>query len=101
MSEASLTASGDGRWEVAGTLNFASVPQLWPSLQKLLQAGGRLTLSLAGVSQANSAGLVMLVEARHLARQAGCKLQLADVPGGLLDLARMSRCEEWISENGV
>lgn len=100
MSDASLTESGDARWELAGALNFSSVPQLWPALEELVRAGGSLTLSLSGVSQSNSAGLVMLVEARDLARRRQCQLRLVDVPAELLDLARMSRCEELISENG-
>jgi len=101
VSDASLNASGDGRWELAGALDFSSVPQLWPSLEKLLRAGEKLTLSLAGVSHANSAGLVLLVEARDLARRGSCQLQLVDVPGELLDLARMSGCEELVAGNGV
>lgn len=82
-------------------LDFSSVPRLWPSLEKLLQAGGEVTLSLSDVSQANSAGLVMLVEARDLARKGSCELRLVDVPKELLDLAAMSRCEDFIAEGGV
>ncbi|MBT8430161.1 MAG: STAS domain-containing protein, partial [Gammaproteobacteria bacterium] len=80
---------------------FSSVPEIWPSLEKLLRAGGELTLSLSGVNQANSAGLVLLVEARYLARQVNCQLKLVDIPEELLDLARMSRCEDLIAANGV
>lgn len=101
MSAASLNASGDGRWELAGALDFASVPQVWPALEKLLRAGGKLTLSLAGVGHANSAGLVLLVEARDLAGRGDCRLRLVDVPAELLDLARMSGCAELIAENSV
>ena len=101
MTDASLTASGVGHWELAGALDFSSVPELWPSLAKLLEADGQLTLSLSGVSRANSAGLVMLVEARDLARRENCQLRLVDVPAELLDLARMSRCEDLIAANGV
>jgi len=101
VSDASLSASADGRWQLTGPLDFASVPKLWPALEKLLRSGGQLTLSLAGVSHANSAGLVLLVEARDIARRGNCRLQLVDIPGELLDLARMSRCEELIAENGA
>ena len=93
MSEATLKPAGRGRWKLAGILDFSSVPALWPALEGLLKAGGRLTLSLAGVRQTNSAGLVLLVEARDLARRSDCSLSLTDIPAELLDLARMSRCE--------
>ena len=93
MSTASLSASDETHWQLAGDLDFASVPELWPSLQRLLVADASLTLSLAGVTHANSAGLVMLLEAVDRARQTGCMLRLSDVPEELLDLARMSNCE--------
>ena len=101
MTEAHLTELGDGRWELSGRLDFNSVPRLWPALAAALKKGGNLTLSLSGVGHANSAGLVMLVEARDVARRVGCRLRMIDVPGELLDLARMSRCEELVSENAV
>jgi len=101
VSDASLTESGDAHWELSGVLDFASVPGIWPRLEGLVQAGGDLTLSLSGVEQANSAGLVLLVEARDLARRVGCRLQLTDVPGDLMDLARMSRCERLVGENAA
>jgi phospholipid transport system transporter-binding protein len=101
VSGASLAASGDARWELAGALDFSSVPEIWLSLEKLLRAGGELTLSLSGVNHANSAGLVLLVEARDLARQGNCQLKLVDIPEELLDLARMSRCEDLIAVNSV
>ena len=93
MSTARLSASGGTHWQLAGDLNFSSVPQLWPSLQRLLTADHSVTLSLAGVTHANSAGLVVLLEAVDRARQTGCTLHLSDVPEELLDLARMSNCE--------
>jgi phospholipid transport system transporter-binding protein len=99
VSDARLTVSGDARWELAGVLDFSSVPQIWASLEKLLQAGGELIVSLSGVSHANSAGLVMLVEARDLARQGNLRLELLDIPEELLDLARMSGCEDLIAVN--
>jgi phospholipid transport system transporter-binding protein len=84
---------------LGGVLDFSSVPQTWPALEKLLRSGGQLTLSLADIRRANSAGLVMLVEARDRARRNNCRLQLVDLPSGLLDLARMSGCEELVAQN--
>lgn len=101
MSDAGLSAAGEGRWELAGALDFSSVPAVWPALEKLLRTGGQLTLSLAGVSHANSAGLVLLLEARDIARRVNCQLRLVDIPGELLDLARISSCEELIAGNDV
>lgn len=93
MTAPSLTPSGDGRWVISGTLDFAAVPDLWPKLEALIREQPRLTLSLSGVDQVNSAGLVMLVEARHRAQQHQCQLELIDVPPALRDLADMSQCD--------
>jgi phospholipid transport system transporter-binding protein len=93
VTAATLTVVAEGQGALAGDLDFSSVPQIWPALQKLLVSGDRLTLSLAGVGRANSAGLVMLIEALDLARAQRARLQLADIPEELLDLARMSGCD--------
>ncbi len=101
MTEATLAASGDDVWMLGGVLDFATVPTVWTQLERLLKAGGTLTLSLAEVVQANSAGLVMLVEARDLARQSHCRLRLVEVPPGLIDLARISGCETLITQDAA
>lgn len=99
MSKATLTTAGKRRWALNGVLDFYTVPALWPALEKLLKVDDALTLSLAKVSQTNSAGLVLLIEAIDLARRTHCRLKLVDLPAELLDLARMSRCESLITNN--
>ena len=97
MSQAYLTATGDDRWSLAGDLDFNSVPEVWRELEKALHAGNRMTLSLAETQHANSAGLVLLIEALDVARRNGCELRLTDVPADLMDLARMSQCEHLLA----
>ncbi len=99
MSGASLGPAGEAGWALSGMLNFDSVPTLWPQLEPLLRRDTQLTVSLADVERSNSAGLVLLLEARDLARRRRCRLRLVDIPPELLDLARMSRCERLIEEN--
>lgn len=96
MNGASLNAVGDTRCDVAGALDFSSVPAIWSQLEARLKRGGELTLSLAGVDRANSAGLVMLVEALDVAKRSACALKLIDVPAELHDLAAMSGCDDII-----
>ena len=97
MTQAHLNATGDDCWSLAGDLDFTSVPIVWRKLEKALHAGGRMTLSLAETRRANSAGLVLLIEALDVARRNGCELRLADVPADLMDLARMSQCEHLLA----
>jgi phospholipid transport system transporter-binding protein len=77
-------------------LDFASVPGVWRDLERLLGQQDSMAISLAGVQQANSAGLVMLLEATEVARRNGCQLMLRDLPSELLDLAKMSGCGDLI-----
>jgi len=100
MSTATLTAAADNSWALGGTLDFTSVPDVWPAVERLVDRGGQLTLSLAGVDRANSAGLVLLVEAHDRARRSDCALHLTDVPDELLALARMSGCASLLDAGG-
>ncbi len=56
-----LQVQGEGRCAVAGALTFETVPVLW----RQLEAGGLLNAArdadLAGVTDADSAGLALLV----------------------------------------
>jgi anti-anti-sigma factor len=96
VSTAGLQARGGGRWSVTGALDFATVPGVWTELSALIAKGGDLVLSLSSVDSANSAGMVLLLEARDLARRTGCRLELVDVPPALVDLASMSQAEDLI-----
>lgn len=101
MTEAALTERASGQWTLAGTLDFRTVPAVWPELEKAIGSGADLTLSLADVERANSAALALLLEARDRARQVGCSLRLTEVPRELLDLASMSQCETLLDAQGV
>lgn len=93
MNGAALNRSSPGHWTLQGTLDFATVPTIWPSIAELIRSNATVSLSLEAIDKANSAGLAMLVEARDLARQTGCRLQLSEIPRDLLDLASISQCE--------
>ena len=93
MTAASLKAAGDGQWQLAGDLDFNSVPDVWDQLAPMVEQRHELSLSLHGVVRTNSAALALLVEALDHARRHGCRLQFHDLPADLLDLARMSRCD--------
>jgi phospholipid transport system transporter-binding protein len=89
-SEARLSEDGEGKATLSGTLDFSSVPILWPGLQRLIGRESRLELSLAEVVSSNSAGLALLLEAVQQAAADAHEIRLADIPQGLLDLARLS-----------
>ena len=97
MTTGTLQPAGDGKAKLSGTLDFSSVPQLWPQLSRLIDRSDRLELSLAGVDSANSAALALLLEAGEHAGRRGHELCFSDVPQGLLDLASLSNVTELLS----
>lgn len=90
MTQASLSSEGDGKAQLAGVLDFSSVPQIWPDLQRLIEREPQLELSLAGVTSSNSAALALLLEAVQLSHASQGKLVLRDIPTDLTDLAGLS-----------
>jgi phospholipid transport system transporter-binding protein len=81
------------RSQLSGVLDFASVPEVWAALARRIRQSRRLVVSLAGVEKANSAALALLLEGLELARDSGCELEYREIPGELLELARVSNVE--------
>ena len=78
---------------MTGTLNLESVPALWQQLK----AGGMLTAAreadLSAVTNADSAGLAMLVAWRGHCLAVGGALVFRSVPPRILALARLTEAE--------
>ena len=94
MGGASLQAGQDGHASLSGVLDFASVPDVWPALSRLIGQQARLEVSLADVASSNSAALALLLEALQHARSSGCDLRFTRLPQGLTDLADLSNVLE-------
>ncbi len=79
---------------LSDTLDFATVPDLWPVLAERIGRSPSLRVSLEGVKKTNSAALALLLEGLELAARRGCRLSYVDLPEELLELARVSNVEE-------
>lgn len=90
---ATLQAAGEQQggqcFRVSGVLDFESVPGLLRASAPLFRDHPRLLLDLAGVQQADSAALALLVEWRRQAP--GAALRLVNAPAALRSLAQL--CE--------
>lgn len=88
-------AAGDpGRFRIEGELDFASVPALHQHATGLFEGCPKIDLDLSGVRRANSAGLALLIEWQGRARRAGLPFSLANLPPGLVNLARISELDQ-------
>lgn len=90
MSEARLTSRGDGRYALAGVLDFATVTRVAVSADALLKRGADIDIDLAAVQFANSAGLALLLEWLDTARARGARLTYRNLPDSLARLAAVS-----------
>jgi phospholipid transport system transporter-binding protein len=87
---AQLAERGEGRCALSGALTFETAPWLWQQLR----AGNLLTAArhadLSEVTDADSAGLALLVAWRAGCRREGGDLAFQAVPDRLLALARLT-----------
>ena len=87
---AQLADRGEGRCALSGALTLETVPWAWRQLQAGSLLKSARTVELAGVTDADSAGLAMLVTWRASCAAAGSQLRFENVPERLLALARLT-----------
>ncbi|MCR4301193.1 MAG: STAS domain-containing protein [Sulfuricaulis sp.] len=102
MSENGLVSRGDGVFGISGSLTFQTVPRYQNQAESLLQGGGQpVTIDLQGVTQADSAGLALMIEWLQMARAAKHELVFANIPEQMRDLIRVNGLQQLFSlKNG-
>ena len=79
-----------GALAVSGALTFATAASALAAGRAALERGKPATLDLAGVTQADSAGLATVLALLAHAAQKGSAMKVANAPVGLEALARVS-----------
>jgi phospholipid transport system transporter-binding protein len=91
VSECRITAGTDGKVAVTGPLTFQTVPAcLAESRSWIGGSGNALTIDLAGVTLADSAGLALLLEWRQLAEASGRQPAFVNLPEQMRHLIDVS-----------
>jgi phospholipid transport system transporter-binding protein len=95
MSRASaqLSEKGEGRCALSGALTFETAPWLWQQLREGSWLQKAREADLSGITDADSAGLALLVAWRAAACAAGGVLRFHSPPLRLLALARITEAE--------
>lgn len=88
MSEASVTHDGAGRYAVTGPLTFDTVHGLLAL--PAVEGHDPITVDLAGVPRADSAGLALMLEWLRQARQNNRTLTFTHIPARLQDLIEVN-----------
>ena len=95
QTQPSIERLDDSRFVIKGELNMQTVPALAESARAMLaQAKGELNLDLSGVSRADSAGLVLLIDLQRLARQHHFTIGFSHLPEQLSQIMRLSELHE-------
>lgn len=100
MSEVRFDERGDGRFSVVGALNFETTPGLYDRSRAQFKNATHMLIDLSGVTQADSAGLALLIEWMRWARAKNHQIGFENSPAQLLALARISDIDELLANAG-
>jgi phospholipid transport system transporter-binding protein len=73
-----------------GALDFTTVTALLAASRAWFAAGTDIVIDLAGVTQADSAGVALMVEWLRLARRAGGRVEFRNTPAQIRNLIAVS-----------
>lgn len=90
MTPASLVMNAPGQLSVTGPMVFATAGDLLAASRSLLVSSAPVTINLATVTDADSAGLALLLEWLRWGRAEGRSTAFAALPEKLLAIARLS-----------
>ena len=104
MSAATTTftirESAPGRLEASGAMNFDTAAQALDAGLGLIPSGQPCTVDLSQVTEADSAGLAVLVEWLAAARKRGTQVRYEGIPSQIFAVARISDLEELLTHGG-
>ena len=101
MAAFEITTTRPGRLEARGAMSYASAAQALRTGLDLIPHGGACTVDLSKVTEADSAGLAVLVEWLSAARARGTTVVYQNVPAQILAIARISGLEELLAPQPV
>ena len=98
MAKFTIKRVGDGRLEASGALGYESAGKALPAGLALIPKGQPLTIDLSRVTEADSAGLAVLVEWLATARLRGATIHYQAIPAQILAVARISELESLLTD---
>ena len=95
-SRATIVRLSDGRYELAGELDFDSVPLLLEQAERLFATdpAKSTVVDLAAVNRGNSAALGLLLEWVRMFQQQNREIHFRHVPDELLAIAHVSDLDD-------
>ena len=97
-AEFSITESSPGHLEARGAMSYESAAQALRAGLALIPQGGECTIDLSQVTEADSAGLAVLVEWLATARVRKTSIRYQGIPAQILAVARISDLDELLTD---
>lgn len=97
MSPATIECRGHGAFLVSGDLGFESANELLEQSRELFESAAELSIDFSGVSDADSAGLALMLEWQRWAAARQRRLRFENVPARLLAIAGLSELDELLT----
>jgi phospholipid transport system transporter-binding protein len=94
MSKLTIASEGLGRFIVDGDLTFSAMDKKTVGSFAFLSANKQITLDFSKVGNADSAGLALMLEWIKHARSKRVQLHFINIPGQLLNLAKLSGLDQ-------
>ena len=98
MTGFELSASAPGRLEARGAMSYDSAAQALRAGLELMPHGQPCTVDLSRVTEADSAGLAVLVEWLATARKRGTAIHYEGIRAQILAVARISDLEDLLTD---
>ena len=98
VDQFSIQRVADGRLEASGVLGYVTAGRALPAGLALVPRGSTCTIDLSRVTEADSAGLAVLVEWLATARSRGTVIRYEGIPAQILAFARISDLESLLTD---
>lgn len=97
MRKFEFTNLGDGRFAVSGNLEIETAKDAYEESMIKFNPFSELEIDLSGVTRADSAGLALMLEWVHWAKNTAREIRFKNVPEQILSIARISEVESILS----
>ncbi|HEX9206700.1 MAG TPA: STAS domain-containing protein [Steroidobacteraceae bacterium] len=98
MADFGITATAPGRLEARGAMSYASAAKALQAGLALIPHGVECTIDLSNVTEADSAGLAVLVEWLATGRVRRTRIHYEGIPAQILAVARISDLDELLTD---
>jgi len=98
VDQFSIQRVADGRLQASGVLGYVTAGRALPAGLALIPRGATCTIDLSRVTEADSAGLAVLVEWLATAKSRGTVIRYEGIPPQILAVARISELESLLTD---